>query len=56
MTTLTRERDEARARLSVLSAAATELADLMDATRDGDYAPDSFTTQPIRTALAGAKS
>ena len=29
-----------------------ELADLMDDTREGNYKPDSFTTQPARTILA----
>lgn len=31
---------------------AEELADLMEAVVAGDYKPDSFTTQPIRAALA----
>ena len=29
----------------------SELADLMDDVRTGDYKPDSFTTQPAREAL-----
>ena len=28
-----------------------ELADLMDAVREGSYTPDSFTTQPARALL-----
>lgn len=37
--------------LSVLTDAAAELADLVDATVRGDYKPDTFTTQPVRTIL-----
>lgn len=43
------ERDEA---VSILS----ELADLMDATREHEYEPDAFTTQPARLFLARAKA
>ena len=32
--------------------AALELADLMEDVCSGDYTPDSFTTQPMRQALA----
>lgn len=32
-----------------------ELTDLMDYTRKGQYSPDSFTTQPTRTAIAAIK-
>lgn len=32
-----------------------ELADLMDDTRAGRYEPDSFTTQPARTAITAIK-
>ena len=32
-----------------------ELADLVDAIRDGEYTPDSFTTQPARAAIAKAR-
>lgn len=32
--------------------AARELCDLVDASVDGAYTPDSFTTQPLRLALA----
>ena len=35
--------------------AARELADLMDDIEEGEYDPDSFTTQPIRVALAALK-
>jgi hypothetical protein len=35
-----------------LVATLAELADLMDDTRDGEYTPDSFTTQPARALLA----
>lgn len=49
---------EANARLIAaapeLLDAVKELADLMDAVRDGNYAPDSFTTQPARAAIAKA--
>jgi hypothetical protein len=36
--------------------ALSELADLMDAVRSGDYKPDSFTTQPARLALAALQA
>lgn len=32
-----------------------ELADLMEAVRTGEYAPDSFTCQPARAALSEAR-
>lgn len=35
-----------------LSECAQELADLVDEIVAGNYTPDSFTTQPIRRALA----
>lgn len=34
---------------------ADELADLVEAQLEGDYKADSFTTQPIRAALAALK-
>lgn len=37
---------------SRLVGALEELVDLMGDTRQGDYIPDSFTTQPARIALA----
>ena len=37
-----------------LLVACEELVDLMDATRDGEYTPDSFTTQPARMAIVKA--
>lgn len=50
---------EANARLIAaapeLLEALTELADLVDAIREGEYRPDSFTTQPARAAIAKAK-
>jgi hypothetical protein len=36
--------------------ALSELADLMDAVRSGDYKPDSFTTQPARSVLAALQA
>jgi len=44
--------DAAQAEIAKLRAALSELADLMDDVRTGEYAPDSFTTQPARAALA----
>ena len=38
-----------------LLAALEELADLMDDVVNGEYSPDSFTTQPARIAIAKAK-
>lgn len=38
--------------VSALVEALEELVDLMEDTRQGEYVPDSFTTQPARTALA----
>ncbi|KJJ61529.1 hypothetical protein RT21_20025 [Pseudomonas sp. 10B238] len=35
--------------------ALTELADLVEAIISGEYAPDSFTTQPARAAIAKAR-
>jgi signal transduction histidine kinase len=35
----------------VLVEATRELADLVEDTVDGEYEPDSFTTQPVRNAL-----
>lgn len=35
-----------------LASALSELADLVDEIREGNYTPDSFTTQPARIALA----
>ena len=32
-----------------------ELVDLMDAVKDGEYDPDSFTTMPARAAIAEAE-
>lgn len=32
-----------------------ELSDLMDDVRSGNYEPDSFTTQPARTAISRAE-
>lgn len=37
--------------VSVLIEALEELVDLMEDTRQGEYIPDSFTTQPARIAL-----
>jgi hypothetical protein len=42
----------AQAEIAKLRAALAELMVLMDAVCDGDYTPDSFTTQPARAALA----
>jgi hypothetical protein len=38
--------------VSALVEALEELVDLMEDTRQGEYIPDSFTTQPARIALA----
>lgn len=43
---------EAAARIVELEEALSELVDLMEAVREGDYKPDSFTTQPARAVLA----
>lgn len=47
--------DQARAAMKQLREALSELADLMDDVRTGDYRPDSFTTQPARIALEQTK-
>ncbi len=39
-----------------LRESAEELADLVDAIVEGEYTPDSFTTQPIRAALEAART
>jgi hypothetical protein len=44
--------DAAQAEIAKLRSALAELMGLMDAVCDGDYTPDSFTTQPARAALA----
>jgi len=44
--------DAALSESSKLREALAELMVLMDAVCDGDYTPDSFTTQPARAALA----
>jgi hypothetical protein len=46
------EIERLRERNAELQDALSELADLMDAVRAGDYTPDSFTTQPARAVLA----
>lgn len=38
--------------VSALVEALEELIDLMEDIRQGEYVPDSFTTQPARIALA----
>lgn len=37
--------------VSILVEALEELVDLMEDTRQGEYTPDSFTTQPARIAI-----
>jgi hypothetical protein len=44
---------DARAEAARLRAALTELVDLMQATINGEYTPDSFMLQPARAALRG---
>ena len=43
---------ELRRQVASLKEAAEELADLVDHFREGSYQIDSFTTQPVRVALA----
>ena len=43
--------DRAMAENKRLREALDELVDLMDATYEGHYTPDSFTTQPAREVL-----
>lgn len=38
-----------------MAEALSELAELVELIRSKDYTPDSFTTQPAKTALAAAK-
>ena len=46
------EIQQLRTQVAALREALSELADLMDAVCEGEYKPDSFTTQPARKALA----
>ena len=43
--------EQSRQRERELREAGDELADLVDSIREGEYIPDSFTTQPMRQAL-----
>lgn len=49
------DRDKWKAMAVELGEVLKELAILMENTRDGDYVPDSFTTQPSIIALAKLK-
>ena len=46
----------AEASLATMREALEELANLMDAVVEGEYQPDSFTTQPARRALGGTNA
>ena len=49
------ELNSLRINLAAAVEACKELADLMDDIVAGTYTPDSFTTQPARTAIARAE-
>ena len=42
--------------VEALEEALEELVDLMEDTRQGEYSPDSLTTQPARAALAAYRA